>query len=93
VSNLARLNLSGVAEDANDKHVPAFTQLCHKHSILNTPVSPYIDQELLKDNHLSVDGRKIEKETSFRYTHQASLELVREQLDSFIEQKVFPPLQ
>ena len=29
ISNLAKLNLSGVAEEANDKHVPGFTQLCH----------------------------------------------------------------
>jgi hypothetical protein len=29
VSSLAKLNLSGVAEEANDKHVPGFTELCH----------------------------------------------------------------
>lgn len=29
VSALAKLNLSGVAEEANDKHVPGFTELCH----------------------------------------------------------------
>lgn len=93
VSNLAKLNLSGVAADSNDKHVPAFTQLCSKHRILNTPVSPFIDQELLRDNHLSVDGTAITKATSFRYTKPtASLELVREQLQTFIEQGFFPPL-
>lgn len=93
VSNLARLNLSGIAQDANDKHVPAFTELCVKHAILNTPVSPYIDQELLRDNHLSIDGRAIEKQTSFRYTRQCDKkESVKEQIDSFIQQGVFPPL-
>lgn len=92
VSNLARLNLSGVASEANDKHVPAFTQICHKQKILNSPLTPYIDQELLKDNHLSVDGNKITKDTSFKYTKQASMETVREQIDSFIQQGVFPPL-
>ena len=123
VSNLAKLNLSGVAEDANDKHVPGFTELCHvrqatrhthpdyihiflasqpspvsliclsliqKHSILNTPITPYIDKELLSDNHLDADGTRITKDTSFRYEHQVSREKVKEQVVSFIEQKVFP---
>jgi hypothetical protein len=93
VSNLAKLNLAGVAADSNDKHVPAFTHLCVRHKILNTPVSPFIDQELLRDNHLSVDGSRFAKETSFRYTKpQASLELVKEQVQAFIEQGFFPPL-
>jgi len=92
VSNLARLNLSGVAADANDKHVPAFTQLCARHRILNTPVSPFIDQELLRDNHLSVDGSKIARDTSFKYQKQATLELLKEQLQAFIAQGVFPPV-
>lgn len=92
VSNLAKLNLSGVAEDANDKHVPGFTQLCHSHAILNTPISPFIDKELLRDNHLAVDGAKITRDTSFKYEHQVSIELIRQQLQSFIDQGVFPPV-
>ena len=92
VSNLARLNLSGVASEANDKHVPAFTQICHKQKILNTPITPYIDQELLRDNHLAIDGTNIAKDTSFKYTKQISIELLKEQIDSFIQQGVFPPL-
>ncbi len=92
VSNLAKLSLSSVAQEANDKHVPAFTQLCIKHKIFHTPISPFIDCELLREHHLSIDGKKIEKETGFRYTKQASLEGIKQQIQAFIEQGVFPPV-
>lgn len=92
VSSLARLNLKGVAADANDKHVPGFTQLCAKHHITHTPVSAYIDAELLREQHLSLDGSRITRDTSFRYTKQATPETVREQLDTFIQQGLFPPI-
>lgn len=36
---------------------------------MNTPLTPYLDKELLKDNSLSVDGGKIEAELGFAYEH------------------------
>ncbi len=65
-----QLNLKAVAEDANDEHIPGWTQLCNKSGIMNTPLSPYIDKELLKHNHLCVDGSAITRASSFRYQHQ-----------------------
>ena len=33
-----------------------WTEICNKQSVLNTPLSPYIDAELLLHNHLYLDG-------------------------------------
>lgn len=35
--------------------------------IKNTPLTPYVDKELLCNNPLSVDGTKITVETGFQY--------------------------
>lgn len=35
----------------------------------NTPLTPYIDKELLQHTPLHIDGSAIERETGFEYTH------------------------
>lgn len=92
VSNAARLSMGSVAASANDKHLPAFSKLCAEHKILNTPINPLIDKELLYNNHLYIDGSKITKESDFKYKHRVSLELLREQVEYFIRQGIFPPI-
>jgi len=93
LSSLAKMQLTAVAEEANDKHVPGWTKLCQKHNILNTPLSPYIDKELLLNNHLSVDGTKIAKELDFKYSHpKMTKELLQAVIESFIAQGIFPPV-
>lgn len=58
--------------------------------INNTPLTPYLDQELLYNNSLSIDGSKIEG-TGFRYDNPAVTdELLREQVAYFVEQGLFP---
>jgi nucleoside-diphosphate-sugar epimerase len=91
-SNLAKLALSSVADSANDEHVPTWTTLCTQHH-LNTPVSPYIDKELLSNNHMAVDGTKITKDLAkFTYQKSFSEATLKEQIDSFIQQGLFPPI-
>jgi len=93
LSNLAKMQLTAVAEEANDKHVPGWTKLCQKHKILNTPLSPYIDKELLSNNNLSVDGSKFIKELDFKYSHpKLTKELVQAVVESFVAQGIFPPV-
>eukprot|EP00808_Paulinella_micropora_P010675 g3796.t1 len=65
------IGLSAIAAQSNDKHVPTWTKLCQKHEILNTPLSPYLDQELLRNNPLHVDGSAIAKaDKEFTYLHK-----------------------
>jgi len=90
ISSVAKLKLDSVAEEANDNHVPGWTKICQNHKILNTPLSPYIDKELLKNNSLWVDGSAITK-AGFAYKYPAiTKEALRVMIDAFIEQGIFP---
>jgi len=92
LSNLAKVNFGAVTEEVNDKHLKPWSDLCKAAGIVNTPLTPYLDKELLYNNSLSVDGSAIEA-TGFVYDHPKVDEaLIREQIDYFIKQKLFPPL-
>jgi len=92
ISNVAKVNIKGVAEQANDKHLKPWSEVCKKYGIINTPLTPYIDSELLLNNSLSVDGSAIEA-IGFKYEFPGVTEpLIREQIDFFVKQKLFPPL-
>jgi len=93
VSNLAKVNFKSVTEEVNDKHLKPWSDLCKAAGILNTPLTPYLDQELLYNNSLSIDGSAIEA-TGFVYDHPKIDEpLIREQIEYFVKQKLFPPLK
>lgn len=93
MSNLAKVNFKGVTEEVNDKHLKPWSELCKGASIVNTPLTPYLDQEVLYNNSLSVDGSAVE-ELGFKYDHPDVTEpLIREQIDYFVAQKLFPPLK
>ncbi|KAI9326148.1 hypothetical protein DFJ73DRAFT_867078 [Zopfochytrium polystomum] len=68
ISQFAKLNLDSVTEDVNDEHLQPWSELCKAAGIVNTPLTPYLDKELLKDNALSVDGSKIK---SIGFTYEA----------------------
>lgn len=92
VSNMAKLNMKNVTEEINDKHLKPWSELCKAHGITNTPLTPYLDQELLYNNSLSVDGSKIES-TGFTYdVPQVTEALLREQAQYFIDQNLFPKI-
>jgi nucleoside-diphosphate-sugar epimerase len=85
------LAMKVVAETANDKHLKPWSDLCKEHQINTTPLTPYLDEELLYDNPLSVDGTAISSETGFKYSHpKLTQELVREALDYHIKNGAFP---
>jgi len=60
MSNAAKLKLKMVTEEINDKHLKPWSDLCKDANILMTPLTPYIDQELLYSNALSIDGSAVE---------------------------------
>lgn len=92
-SNLAKVNFKGVTEEVNDKHLKPWSDLCKAAGILNTPLTPYLDQEILYNNSLSIDGTAIEA-TGFSYeVPQVTEALIREEITYFTAQKLFPPLK
>jgi nucleoside-diphosphate-sugar epimerase len=79
-----------VAETANEKHLKPWSDLCKAKGIVNTPLTPYLDEELLYNNSYSVDGNKITK-TGFAYQYPAiNEELLRESINYFIDLGFFP---
>jgi nucleoside-diphosphate-sugar epimerase len=88
-----KIALSSVAEMVNNKHVPTFQKVAEKHQIANSPISPFLDKELLKDNHLSLDGSKITKDKGFAYEFpDVTEELFVEEIRKAIDNKHFPPV-
>jgi len=83
------LAMKTVAETANEKHLKPWSDLCKSKGI-QSPLTPYLDEELLYNNSLSVDGTKITK-TGFTYKHPHMSEAdLRETLDYFIALGFFP---
>jgi len=79
-----------VAETANEKHLKPWSDLCKSKGITNTPLTPYLDEELLYNNAYSVDGTKITK-TGFSYKFSELTDAsVKETIDYFIQLGYFP---
>jgi len=91
ISNFARLNLSSIVDEANDKHMKPWNELCARNEIRATPLDPYMDKELLSSNHLYIDGTAITTKTGFKYKYEkVTLDLIREVVLDAISQKLFP---
>jgi len=74
----------------NDLHLKPFSDAMKKYNINDTPLTPYLDEELIKDNDTSVDGTAIES-LGFTYTHPApTVELLREVLLDYNAKGYFP---
>jgi len=79
-----------VAETANEKHLKPWSDLCKSKNITNTPLTPYLDEELLYNNAYAVDGSKIAK-AGFAYKHPTLSEsTLRQTIQGFISLGYFP---
>ena len=76
-------------EYSNEKHVGPWTDICTQQE-LNTSLTPYLDEELLTDYEISVDGSKIEG-LGFQYSvPELNLDTLKETVDDLIARKQFP---
>ncbi|XP_071943474.1 GDP-D-glycero-alpha-D-manno-heptose dehydrogenase-like [Antedon mediterranea] len=90
MSNFARMNMTDIVEDSNDKHLAPWSDACKENGIENTPLSPYLDQELLYNKHLYVDSSKIEG-LGFQYKHpNLTIETLREIVKDYVDMGIFP---
>ncbi|KAF2464041.1 NAD dependent epimerase/dehydratase family protein-like protein [Lindgomyces ingoldianus] len=70
ISAFARLNLDHVVDEVNDETLDPWADLQTKAGISkSTPLSPFMEKELLKDTDLSLDGSAFERATGFQYEH------------------------
>lgn len=66
ISAFAKLNLEHVVDEVNDEALDPWADLQTKAGISqSTPLSPFMEKELLRDNDLSLDGSAFEQETGF----------------------------
>jgi len=91
MSNMAAtLSMESIVTEVNEKHVAPWSQMTKDKGILMTPLSPYLDQELLYKKHLSVDGSAIEG-LGFKYeVPNLSDKELREWVKYFTDLKLFP---
>lgn len=61
--------MSSVVEEVNDKHMTPWAEACRKDGVENSPLSPYIDQELLYNKHLYLHPGKLSNITGFMYLY------------------------
>lgn len=91
LSNLAKLHMASATEESNEKHLAPWSAACERDGIANTPLSPYIDQELLYNKHLHINGTKVES-LGFSYeVPRVTMELLREVVDDYLACGLFPP--
>jgi len=75
---------------ANDLHLKPFSDACKKYGINETPLTPYLDEELVKENSTSIDGTAIEK-LGFVYDYPApNAKLLKEVLEDYVTKGYFP---
>jgi hypothetical protein len=67
ISAFARLNLDHVVDEVNDETLDPWADLQTKAGISQTtPLSPFMEKEVLKDTDLCLDGKAFERETGFQ---------------------------
>ncbi|XP_055380010.1 uncharacterized protein LOC129611090 [Condylostylus longicornis] len=90
MSNLTKLNMSEAVSDINDKHMGPWAELLQKDGIENTPLTPYMDEELLYHKHLNLDNSKLKK-FGYELRHpNITSEKVKEVVEDYVKQNLFP---
>lgn len=90
MSSVAKMDMSTLVDEINDKHLGPWAEACSKDGIVNTPLNPYLHQELLYDKHLNLDGSKLEA-TGFTYlVPTLTKEKVQEIVNDYIAMGLFP---
>lgn len=90
MSQLASLNMDLAAKTANDNHMNPWSDMTLKAEIKFTPLSPFLDKELLYNNPCFIDGSAIES-IGFKYTQpDLTKDLINEEIQYFVDQKIFP---
>ncbi|CAG5134376.1 unnamed protein product [Candidula unifasciata] len=89
-SNLARVRMTDIVDDINEKHMRPWSDACQRDGVSNTPLNPFIDQELLYNKPLYIDGSKIET-TGFVYTvPQLRVSSLQQVLDDYLSLGLMP---
>jgi len=90
MSMAAQMGSKWLVGFANDEHLKPFSDACKKYGINDTPLTPYLDEELIKETNTAVDGSAIVK-LGFKYDHpHVTAESLKEVVQDFIKKRFFP---
>ncbi|KAM3956290.1 uncharacterized protein ACR2FA_009740 [Aphomia sociella] len=59
ISTLAKTDITSVAEEANDKHLTAWADICRKYELQHSPLEPSAGADSLSNKSLCLDGTKL----------------------------------
>ncbi|KAL4702820.1 hypothetical protein ACJJTC_003978 [Scirpophaga incertulas] len=59
ISTFAKNDIAAVADEANDKHLTAWADICRKYSVGHSPLEPSAGAELLLNKKLCLSGAKL----------------------------------
>ena len=91
MSNLARLKLDSLVDEANASHLAPWLGALREARISNTPLSPFLHKQLLLHNALHVDGSAAEA-AGFVYAQpNFTTDLLKEAVVVAVKQGIFPP--
>jgi len=84
------LGMKQLTDFVNDKHLKPWSDICKAKGIHDTPLTPYLDEELLYKCNLHINGAAIES-TGFRYNRpNMNAEALREVIADFERKRYFP---
>ncbi|KAG0305806.1 hypothetical protein BGZ98_003559 [Dissophora globulifera] len=91
ISNMVKLNMKDATEDINEAHLAPWSEILKAHDIKTSPLTPYLDEELLSNNAVSLDGSKICTVTGFSYEHpKLTTDSLKEVISDFQELGIWP---
>ncbi|KAF9963850.1 hypothetical protein BGZ65_009614 [Modicella reniformis] len=92
-SNMAVMasDMKEVTNETNDMHLQPWADILKAQHIKASPLTPYLDQELLCNNALALDGTRICDKTGFQYEHPTlTTESLRTIITDFQEMGIWP---
>jgi hypothetical protein len=91
ISQFAKLNLENVVDDLNEDVLQPWADMLEDKK-RTSPLSPFLEKELLKDTDLSLDGSLFEQTVGFKYENPDGLtvERVKEMVDSYESMQWWP---
>ncbi|XP_053605815.1 uncharacterized protein LOC128672591 [Plodia interpunctella] len=89
ISTLAKTDITAVAEEANDKHLTAWADICRQYQLLHSPLEPSAPVELLLNKHVCLDGSKL-KEIMSMDVPKPTAENLLQVLEDYASMNLFP---
>ncbi|XP_041968049.1 uncharacterized protein LOC121725250 [Aricia agestis] len=89
LSTLAKSDIAAVAEEANDKHLTAWADICRRYSLAHSPLEPSAPPELLLNKQLCLDGGAL-RQLLTPTVPRPTVELLRQVLEDYASMELFP---